>query len=211
MPDRPPRRRSPPRHVLIALAVAVGVIVGLTAALLRGGHAPAAVPGPVHAAQVTWAPGAEPAPAFTLRDQHGKAVSLRSLGGRPVALTFLDSHCTRECPVEGRVLQQVLEQVRGTRAAVVVVSVDPWADTPGSTRAFAARAHWQGDWHWLLGRRAALAPVWRAFHVAVERVPGDILHDVALYVIDGHGDLRAAYLFPFTADAVASNLRDLSG
>lgn len=210
MPDGPPRRRSPPRHVLIALAVAVGVIVGLTAALLRGGHAPAAVPGPVHA-QVTWAPGAQPAPAFTLRDQHGRAVSLRSLRGRPVALTFLDSHCTRECPVEGRVLQQVLEQVRGTSAAVVVVSVDPWADTPGSARTFAARAHWHGDWHWLLGRRAALAPVWRAFHVAVERVPGDILHDVALYVIDGHGDLRAAYLFPFTADAVASNLRDLSG
>jgi cytochrome oxidase Cu insertion factor (SCO1/SenC/PrrC family) len=209
MRDESPGRWSPPRYALVALAVVVGVLVGLVAAVLHGGRAPAAAPGPVHA-QVTWAPGARSAPAFSLPDQRERTVSLRSLRGRPIALTFLDSRCTRECPVEGRVLGQVLEQVRGTDAALVVVSVDPWADTPASARAFAARAHWRGDWHWLLGRRVALAPVWRAFHVAVERVPGDILHDVALYVIDPHGDLRDAYLFPFTADAVASNLRSLS-
>ena len=210
MPEDLLRRWRPPRYALFALAAVIGVLVCVIAALLHSGHAPAAAPGRLRA-QVTWAPGAQRAPALALRDQQGRMVSLRSLRGRPVAVTFLDSRCRRECPVEGRVLRQALDAVRGTGAALLVVSVDPWADTPSSAKAFAARAHWRGDWHWLLGPRMALAPVWRAFHIAVERTPGDILHDVALYVIDPQGDLRAAYLFPFSADAVASDLRRLTG
>src|SRR5438270_7023153 len=159
MADSTVQRWRPPRYALVACAAAVGVLVGLVAALLRSPHAPAAEPGPLQA-QVTWAAGAKRAPAFSLRDQAGRSVSLRSLRGHAVLLTFLDSQCKRECPVEGRVLQSVLGRVSDTSAVVVVVSIDPWADTSAGTRAFAARAHWQGDWHWLLGDRKRLAPVW---------------------------------------------------
>jgi protein SCO1 len=208
--DDPLRRWRPPRYALFALAAGVGVLVGLTAALLRSSHAPAADPG-VLRAQVTWAAGAKPAPAFSLRDQRGRLVSLQSLRGRPVLVTFLDSQCKRECPVEGRVLGDVLRDLRQTGSVVLVVSVDPWADTAASARSFAARAHWRGDWHWLLGHRAALAPVWRRFDIAVKRVPGDVLHSAALYLVDPRGDLRAAYLFPFSARAVASDVRSVVG
>jgi cytochrome oxidase Cu insertion factor (SCO1/SenC/PrrC family) len=209
MPDGA-RFWRPPRYALPAVAAALGVLIGLTAALVRGGHAPAAEqPGPLRA-QVTWAAGANRAPAFTLVDQDGRHISLRSLHGRPVLVTFLDSKCKRECPVEGRVLGNVLHELTGTQAAVLVVSVDPWADSRRSARAFAAKARWQGDWHWLLGDRAALAPVWRDFNIAVKRVPGDILHSAALYLIDGQGYMRAAYLFPFSANVVASDTRRLS-
>jgi protein SCO1/2 len=98
-----------------------------------------------------------------------------------------------------------------TSAAALVVSVDPWADTPRSARTFAARAGWSGNWRWLLGDRAALAPVWRAYNIAVRRTPGDILHSTALYLIDPDGHLRAGYLFPFSADSVAQDVQRLAG
>ena len=210
MVEDPSRKWCPPRSALFALAAAIGILVGLTAALLRSSHAPAAGPGPLHA-QVTWMSGMKHAPPFTLRDQRGRSVSLRSLQGHPVLVTFLDSQCKRECPVEGRVLRDVLGDSKDTGAVLLVVSVDPWADTPVSARAFAAHARWRGNWHWLLGDRAALTPVWRGFNIAVKRVPGDVLHSAALYVLDPRGDLRAAYLFPFAAGSVASDVRRLAG
>ncbi len=40
-----------------------------------------------------------PAPAFSLTDQHGRNVSLASLRGKVVLLTFLDDTCSTDCPV----------------------------------------------------------------------------------------------------------------
>jgi protein SCO1 len=209
--ERP--RPGGPRLRVILVAAAVGVTLGLGAALatafLQRTHASAAGPTPLRA-QVTWGPGTKLAPQVALRDQRGSIVSLRSLRGHVIALTFLDSTCKRECPLEGRVLHDVLARVRGAGMVAVVVSVDPWADTRATVETFVSRARWAGDWHWLLGSRATLTPVWRAYHVAVRRVPGDVLHSAALYVIDPRGDLRAAYLFPFSATAVASDVRRLA-
>ena len=196
------------RYGLVLLAAAVGTAIGLVAALLHDSGAPAAQPPPPEA-QVTWPVGAKPAPRLALRDQDGTRFSLAALRGRVVLVTFLDSRCRSACPVEGRVLRDVLDRVSSTGAVLAVVSVDPWADTAESARTFAAKAGWRGSWHWLLGAGRSLAPVWRAYHIAVRRTPGDIVHSVALYVVDGRGDLRAGYLFPFPAAAVARTVRAL--
>ena len=47
-----------------------------------------------------------PAPHFTLTDQHGKMVSLASLRGHAVALTFLDPVCTSDCPLIAQEFRQ---------------------------------------------------------------------------------------------------------
>ena len=202
-------RRLPPQLRFALFAATIGIAIGLAAALLHRSQGSAAQPSPLRA-QITWAAGAKPAPGLALRDQRGATISLRSLRGRVVLLTFLDSRCTRECPIEGHVLRDVLRGIKGTGAVAVVVSVDPWADTPASARTFAARAGWSGNWQWLLGDKAALAPVWRAYNIAVKRTPGDILHSTALYLIDPGGDLRAGYLFPFSAAAVTQDVRRLA-
>ena len=202
-------RRLRPQLRFALFAATIGIAIGLAAALLHRSQGSAAQPSPLRA-QITWAAGAKPAPGLALRDQRGAIISLRSLRGRVVLLTFLDSRCTRECPIEGHVLRDVLRGIKGTGAVTVVVSVDPWADTPASARTFAARAGWSGNWQWLLGDKAALAPVWRAYNIAVKRTPGDILHSTALYLIDPGGDLRAGYLFPFSGTAVAQDVRRLA-
>lgn len=205
----PVPRRRPSRLPFILYAAIIGTAIGVAAALLHSSDRPEAQPSPLQA-QITWAPRMKPAPGVALRDQFGAMTSLRSLHGHVVLLTFLDSRCKRECPLEGHVLGDVFRRMKGTGAVAVVVSVDPWADTGASTDAFAARAGWSGGWHWLLGSRAALASVWRAYDIAVKQTPGDILHSTALYLIDSLGDLRAGYLFPFSAAAVARDVQRLA-
>jgi protein SCO1/2 len=216
MAEKPARRRAPPRYALLIGAAALGAAIGAGVALFRTSHTPAASHTSAAEgqrslrAQVTWGPGRNLAPPIALPDESGTMVSLHSLRGHVVLLTFLDSRCNRECPVEGRTLATVQRQVAGTSAELAVISVDPWADTAASVRAFAARSRWRGHWHWLLGRKRSLAPVWRAYNIVVKRTPGDILHAAALYLIDPRGYLRAGYLFPFAADVVAGDVRRLA-
>jgi cytochrome oxidase Cu insertion factor (SCO1/SenC/PrrC family) len=55
-----------------------------------------------------------------------------------------------------------------------------------------------------------LRPVWQAYGIAVRRIPGDVAHSVALYVIDLRGDLRAGYLFPLSPSDVVHDIRALA-
>jgi cytochrome oxidase Cu insertion factor (SCO1/SenC/PrrC family) len=160
--------------------------------------------------QAAWAAGARVAPAIdTLPDQTGRAFSLASLRGHPVALVFFDSHCNQECPLEGRELASAEASLPAAqRPVLVVVSVNP-LDTPASA-AKAARA-WKlagvAPWHWLMGSRAALARVWREYNIYVGQAKdGDIPHTEALILIDRRGYERSAYLYPFAQPFVTHDL-----
>jgi cytochrome oxidase Cu insertion factor (SCO1/SenC/PrrC family) len=169
--------------------------------------------------QAVWAEGARAAPGFTLRNQEGRMVSLRSLRGRVVLLTFLDSRCTTLCPIEGALLRRVQDAASpGRRPAIVVVSVDP-TDTPGSVRAFVDhRARWTGRWDWLMGTKAELKPIWRTYGIEVKAIRRhlagvtytDIAHTAALYVIDPAGYERSGYLMPFLPAQVIDDVRALA-
>lgn len=195
----------------VALAVAIGAFAGVAAAMLhsKGSTIASGAPRPLRA-QIRWDAGEKRAPVFTLRDAKRGRLSLAALRGRPVLLTFLDSVCKRECPIEGRVLADVERRLASTRATVAIVGVDPWAETPATVRRFTRKADWTGRWEWFLGSAAALRPVWRSYRVGVRRTPGDVMHSLVLYLIDGRGDLRGGYLFPFAAADVAHDVRVLA-
>lgn len=212
------RRMGAPQLVAI---LAVAVLAGAAAAV--GSHLLLARPSlsPVAArradglrGQATWAAGVRPAPAITtLRDQTGARFSLGSLHGHTVAMEFFDSHCTAECPLAGRALAATERALpRAQRPVLVVVSVNP-LDTPASTRA-AIRA-WGlaglAPWHWLRGTHAQLAPVWKAYHIYVQPMKGDISHTEALYLLDRRGDERSGYLYPYLPASVGHDLRVLAG
>jgi len=77
-------------------------------------------------ADATWAPGIRPAPDFTLANQDGRAISLSSLRGRVVLLTFLNSHCKHLCRIEGPVLGDVQGSLpEAERPVIVAISVNP--------------------------------------------------------------------------------------
>jgi cytochrome oxidase Cu insertion factor (SCO1/SenC/PrrC family) len=143
---------------------------------------------------------------------NGKPFALSSLHGHTVALAFFDSHCNQECPLEGRALAAAERSVPAAdRPVLVAVSVNP-RDTVASVHH--AVTAWglarTGSWHWLVGARSRLAPVWRSYRIFVGRsVHGDIPHTEALYLIGRSGNERAGYLYPFLPGSVAHDLRNL--
>jgi protein SCO1/2 len=201
---------------VLLLTALVGAAAGVAAHQLSSSTAGMANAGPSSAlrGQATWAPGARAAPAITtLRDQSGRRFSLARLRGRTVAVEFWDSHCNQECPLAGRALAAAERALpRAQRPVLVVVSVNP-RDTSSSARRAIRRWDLQGagPWHWLMGTRARLAPVWRAYRIAVVPGPTDIAHTEALYLLDRRGDERSGYLYPYIPSRVGYDMRMLAG
>jgi mycoredoxin-dependent peroxiredoxin len=67
----------------------------------------------------------EPAPGFTLRDQHGRPRSLASPRGRPVALVFFPFAFTGVCTGELRALRDNADRFARLGAEVLAISCDP--------------------------------------------------------------------------------------
>lgn len=197
----------------VGAAAIVGVAVGvLLHQSFAGGRAQAGglEPPALLAGQATWPRGARPAPEIALDDQHGNAFTLGSVRGRAVALMFMDSLCKGMCPLEGRMMAASIGSVpKPLRPQVVVVSIDPGGDTPRSVAVALRKWRMPASTTWLLGSRAQLARVWKAYRIEVKPTGGDIEHTAALYLLDRRGDERAGFLMPFLPGLVAADLRKL--
>jgi protein SCO1/2 len=167
----------------------------------------------------TWPAGTRPAPAFALRDEHGKPLTLASLRGRPAIVTFIDPLCRDFCPREASVLSEAATALGKAAPAIVSVSVNPWANTPSNFGEDAL--HWRlaKGWRWGVGSQAELAKVWRDYAVAVQvsqkTIAGvrirQITHTGAAYLIDADGYERALFVYPFTTAQVVNAARNMLG
>jgi protein SCO1/2 len=196
--------------LIVGSAALVGVLGGFSLHLIVAGSAARSTgPDPGLRGQAVWPPNARPAPDFSLSDQDGRRTTLASFRGRSVVLTFMESRCHQECPLQGRALAAGFRKLPpDERPVLVAVSVDPWADTARSARDAIGR--WgldsAGSWHWLLGSRAQLARVWNQYRVEVRRTSGDITHTDATYLIDRRGFERAGFVYPFLPGWISSDL-----
>jgi protein SCO1/2 len=195
----------------VAAAALAGIAIGIAFhRQLTGSAAADTLTLPALHGQATWAAGERAAPPFELRDQRGRAVTLASLRGRTLALTFLDSLCKEACPIEGRMLGAAVRQASGrARPQLVAVSVDPAGDTPNTVAHAIRKWRLPADTIWLLGSHARLKPVWDAYRITVDPVSGDIVHSTAVYLIDRDGFERAGFLMPFVPAFVADDFRTL--
>jgi protein SCO1/2 len=199
---------------VILLTATAGVAAGFGIHRLTAGDSAGSndIPPGFHG-QATWPLGARPAPDFALTDQDGRTTSLASLRGRTVMLAFLGSRCAGACAREARSLGTALRLLpEAAKPALVVVSVDPRRDAPGSVRAAARRWGFEAaaEWHWLLGTRSELAPVWRSYRIAVRGAAGRVVSSPAVYLIDRRGFERAGLLYPFPPTWPAGDLRILA-
>jgi protein SCO1 len=139
-----------------------------------------------------------PTPELGLRNQHGETVTLAQLEGRPAFVTFAFGNCHDICPV-------VVEQARSARdeawgpegAALVVVTLDPWRDTPARLPALATRWGLDGPHdHLLSGSVAEVEAVLDAWNVARVRnaASGEVAHPSLTYVLAREGGIAFATL-----------------
>lgn len=137
-----------------------------------------------------------PATPFTLVDQHGRTVSLSSLRGRVVALTFLDPVCTNDCPLIAQEFRQA-DQLLGslsTKVEMVAVVANPLYRSTAVTSAFDRTEDLDGlsNWLFLTGSVAQLSSVWAHYGIEVHVEPGGAMvgHNDVAYVIDAAGHIR---------------------
>jgi protein SCO1/2 len=136
------------------------------------------------------------APGFALRDQDGRLLRLADERGRIVLATFLYTHCPDVCPLIAENLNEALRELGSARGGVRVfaVSVDPARDTPAAVRSYARIHRLLPQFHYLIGSRKELRPVWHAWHVsAVARDPDLVDHTAYTALIDQDGRERAIY------------------
>jgi protein SCO1/2 len=137
--------------------------------------------------------GSTQAPDFTLTDGlTGRSVSLAAQRGQVVALTFLYTNCPDVCPLTASMFRAAQDQLQtdAARVTFVAVSVDPDRDTAQAVQEF-SRAHGlTTNWHYLIGARAQLAPVWASYGIGVQVGSAAVNHNDAVYLIDRQGRER---------------------
>jgi protein SCO1/2 len=150
-----------------------------------------------------------PAPDFSLVDQHGDRLSLGRLKGQPVVLTFVFAHCRTLCPLVVDTLKQASQD--SPPGSVLLVTLDPWRDTPSTLPGIARRWAVPGAFHVLSSPRVdEVVRVSERYHVTFTRDErtGDITHPGLVFLIDAEG--RLAYTFSNPSPAwVREGLRRL--
>lgn len=141
-----------------------------------------------------------PAPELGLVDQSGSTLRLSDLRGRIVLLSFAFAHCRTVCPVLIHTLRQASSALPENAAAIVVVTLDPWRDTPRALPGIAES--WKlgtiPGAHVLSGEIADVGRVHREYEIGATRdeTTGDILHPGLIYLLDGEGRIAYRFLNP---------------
>jgi cytochrome oxidase Cu insertion factor (SCO1/SenC/PrrC family) len=137
-----------------------------------------------------------PAPNFSLANQDGKPVSLASLRGKVVLLTFLDPVCTTDCTFMGQEFLRAGQLLAADRSRVELVGVvvNPDYYSQAVVRAYDQQEGLSAlpNWDYLTGTPAQLEKVWQPYGVVGESLPAGAMigHNDLAYVIDQSGQIR---------------------
>jgi cytochrome oxidase Cu insertion factor (SCO1/SenC/PrrC family) len=206
VPPAPWRERARPAAALRSLASArltsvaavsaVGVIILGAAPMAAAQANPVADTVLAQAIDGNTAPQNYPAPAFSLTDQNGQQVTLASLRGKVVLLTFLDPVCTSDCPLEAQEFRQAGQILgsAGRRVELVAIVANPVNYEVAYTRAFDQQEGLANvpNWRFLTASPARLQQVWREYGIAAQIEPAGAMigHSEVAFAIDSRGRVR---------------------
>jgi protein SCO1 len=180
---------------IIAVVVASGSTGGGPPVIIQHGFAGALRPPQI------------PPKDFSLRDQDGQPASLRQYRGRPVILTFMYSTCQNTCPIMADQIRGALNDL-GHDVPALAISVDPRNDTPLNAKRFLLKHALVGRMRFLLGTRAQLAPIWKAYGIQPQGSRFD--HSAYVLVIDKRGKQRVGFpMSELTPEGLAHDVKVL--
>ncbi|MBR0787327.1 SCO family protein [Bradyrhizobium iriomotense] len=191
---------SAARPLVIATAFAASLVLGLLIMFWAMGGVskvaqPAAIGGP-----------------FQLTDQNGKAVTDKSLKGKPTLIFFGYTHCPDVCPTSLFEMSEVLRAMGkdADKVNAVFISVDPERDTPATMKDYLASfdPHLEG----LSGDPAETAKVITSYRVYAKKVPtkdGDYTmdHTALIYLMDREGRFVSPFNLKRTPEEAAADLK----
>lgn len=140
----------------------------------------------------------KPAPTLKLRNYTGHPVSLSTMRGKAVLVTFVYTHCPNVCPLIVSNLAAAYHRLGALdrEVAIVAVTVDPRRDTPSAVRSFLAARDANGTMDYLLGSPKQMRRVWKAWDVgvSVDTKRPIVGHSAIVYGITASG--RVAVVYP---------------
>ena len=140
-----------------------------------------------------------PAPELGLIDQYGQVVNTEQLRGRPTVVTFAYAHCATICPRIVYTAKQAIENRPDLDARLVVVSLDPWRDTPSSLPGLVDAWRLQDlSAHLLSGEIDQVLAALDRWNMPIERdeSTGEITHPGLVYTLDAQGDIAFTFNSP---------------
>jgi protein SCO1/2 len=169
------------------LAVILGIIgvIGLT------GYPSAAGAATQPASQQASADSTNYLPDVILTNQYGKPVSLASLKGKPLLVSFIHTSCKGVCELMTAKMKDVADDLgaNGTKVTMVSISTDPDDDTPAQLMAYAKKEDVANDgFVFLTGKPAAVKQVLAVYGVNQHAGDNEMTHVFELFLIgpDGH-------------------------
>lgn len=195
----------PKRHIgralLLALvAVLFGGVWTVGGKLLVAAQSGLPLDSPLEPLPAGYPRSADPAPPLPLVDQTGAPFDLESFRGRPALLTFAYGHCATVCPILVHAIRDARAGYPGPPPPAIVVTLDPWRDTPrslpGLARAWSLDA---ADGGMLLsGTPAEVVAAAQAWQVGFARdeSTGEITHPGLVLVLDADGRIAYRFLAP---------------
>jgi cytochrome oxidase Cu insertion factor (SCO1/SenC/PrrC family) len=193
---------------VLGIALFVGVGIGAAIEVVHSSGAPAE---PLITTPPVATPPVDPgtklsgaAPGFTLTDQFGQRVSLRSLRGKVVVLSFNDPKCTTICPLTTTALLRAKDLLgpSASRVELLGVGANPQATGVKWVRAYSSAHRMLHKWRFLTGSLTELKRVWRAYGIEAAVVNGAIDHTPATYVIDSRGRFSRLFVTAMSYSSV---------
>jgi protein SCO1 len=143
------------------------------------------------------APGAAPAridaaaPPLGLVDQAGDTLRVERYAGRPVVVAFAYGHCEAVCPLIVHDLLAGAARLGETRPELLIVTLDPWRDTPARLPAVAAGWGLPPSAHVLSGSVDQVERVLDEWAVPRSRsvTTGEVAHPTLAYLVGRDGRL----------------------
>ncbi len=190
------RQASSMARLLLGVVVAALVLeLGWAATLVQRARATATAP-----LQFTELPQDYPRrsvalPDFRLVDQAGRVVDDESLRGGVTVVSFVFAHCATVCPSLVVDITTAMQTVGGGEVRAVLVTLDPWRDTPSTLASLAERWRLPEAARLLSGEVGAVEATLEAFAVPRSRDlrTGDVAHPALVHVVGRDG--RIAYTF----------------
>jgi protein SCO1/2 len=152
----------------------------------------------------------------SLIDQHGQAISLASLKGKPVLIDFIYTSCASTCPVLTSKIAAVARELGpalGANVTIVSITLDPEHDGPAQLAAYAkSQAVESNSWLFLTGKPADIDQVLAAFKLRrMRESDGSIMHSVSAFLLgpDGH-QIRQYNALDVNAKTVAADIDRLA-
>jgi protein SCO1/2 len=181
----------------------VGVLIAMTPGLvLCDPAAPASRSNIVHADYL---------PNVNLIDMNGRAISLESLKGKPVLVSFVHVSCKGVCQMITAKMREVAQRLGPkfrSHATMLSLTTDPAEDGPAQLLSYARDQHADGrGWVFATGRPEQIDRVLALYRVPKEDPDQAMTHEMKLFLIAPDGaELRQYNAMSVRPGVVASDI-----